>query len=603
MSSGEAYDNKGLEHTILKIEINSNSSKKSSLSSNCEFIFIMDISGSMGGYVNQILTNVFPRVYDKLNFPENKIIHLLTFEDNVASYSYTKNDFKNSKICDCDCTYMSKIPIELEKILSQFNSDKSICLLTLSDGIIYDQDETQKNAANLANKLNGRFSNLNSQAIRFMSSDDAEPDTRALCSLLQLNSNLQNNSDILLTFNPKEENNNNSSYLMSDNKCEELAIEISKLFQISEGSGWILKSKSNKKFRIEPYGQELSFLELPKGKTSVFIDTVCSKDISNDFSVSTEDNSEKVSLYSKGEVNQQNLYQVYQDSIEKLMKKLIINKSIETSDSKNNNNKIIEFITILENKTPGTKGNNNNQLTQIFKNINEDQNANNLNGNQLNDYINKKLNECKKSIDSIVDEEININKNEKLNEFIILIDASETMENYIKKLQEILYETAKNLGFEENKKIRIYPFNGEEPGYSCIAVKKLKKYSIDCESSRDLFNTFQNVAEFIYCNTDKKYNILTITSGEFIVINDIRALLYKLNTIKSFPSIKSEIVVFKTPNSNFPKNDKNEEVYDYITFSLIKQFGFEDFIEYKPLVINYNDDTKDSAKKISQLYN
>ena len=44
---------------------------------------------------------------------------------------------------------------------------------------------------------------------------------------------------------------------MSDNKCEELSTEIRKLF---EGSGWILRSTSNKKFKIEPYGPDLSFL-------------------------------------------------------------------------------------------------------------------------------------------------------------------------------------------------------------------------------------------------------------------------------------------------------------------------------------------------------
>ena len=220
MSSGEAYDNKGLDHTILKVEIKSNSGKGSSLSSNCEFIFVMDISGSMGIYVNEILTKVFPKVYDKLNFPENKMIHLLTFQSNVKYYTYNKNDFKNSTINGGGGTRMSEIPNQLENILNKYNSDKSICLLTLSDGEIADQDETQNNAASLVKKLNGRFSNLNSQAIRFMSSNYAEPDTRALCSLLQLNSNLQNNSNILLTFNPVDKNNNN--YSMSDNKCEEL---------------------------------------------------------------------------------------------------------------------------------------------------------------------------------------------------------------------------------------------------------------------------------------------------------------------------------------------------------------------------------------------
>ena len=122
----------------------------------------MDKSGSMDSYVNDILTRVFPKVYDKLNFPENKKIHLLTFDDKVNYYSYNKYDFRNSKI-DCGGgTCMSEIPIKLESILNQINTNKSICLLTLSDGIIEDQDQTQKNATNLNNKLNGQFYNFNS---------------------------------------------------------------------------------------------------------------------------------------------------------------------------------------------------------------------------------------------------------------------------------------------------------------------------------------------------------------------------------------------------------------------------------------------------------
>ena len=97
-----------------------------------------------------------------------------------------------------------------------------------------------------------------------------------------------------------------------------LATEIRKLF---EGSGWILRSTSNKKFKIEPYGPYLSFLELPKGKTTFFIDSIYTNNISKDFSLSNADNS--VSLYSKGEVTQSNLFQVYHDSIKKLMKKVL----------------------------------------------------------------------------------------------------------------------------------------------------------------------------------------------------------------------------------------------------------------------------------------
>ena len=68
---------------------------------------------------------------------------------------------------------------------------------------------------------------------------------------------------------------------MSDNKCEELSTEIRKLF---EGSGCILRTTINKKFKIEPYGPDLSFLELSKGKTTFFIDNICANDISKYFS-------------------------------------------------------------------------------------------------------------------------------------------------------------------------------------------------------------------------------------------------------------------------------------------------------------------------------
>jgi hypothetical protein len=412
LSCGESYDNNGLKHTVLKIDIKNNVEKSSKFSSDCEFIFVLDKSSSMNGYVNDILTRVFPKVYDKLKFKEIKKINLLTFDSYINSYTYNKNDFKNSSISGGGGTYMNQIPTELEKILKNFDSNKTICLLTLSDGMIADQDQTQENASNLVKTLNGRFTNFNSQAIRFMSSDYAEPDTRALCSLLQLNSNLQNNnSDILLTFNPRDNNNN---FHMSDDKCEELAIKICKLFEGSKGSGWILKSKINTKFKIDPFGENLSLLELPKGKTTLFINEICANKININFSLSSIDNFKKGSLLSKGEVTQSNLYQVYQDTIEKLMKKVIINKGIENSNSKDNNNKIINFIKVLEENTPGTKKNNKN-LTEVFENINNDQSVNNLNGNELNDYINKKLNEFQESIDKIVKEEKSNIKKEKKN--------------------------------------------------------------------------------------------------------------------------------------------------------------------------------------------
>ena len=147
-----------------------------------------------------------------------------------------------------------------------------------------------------------------------------------------------------------------------------MANEISKLFADSKGSGWIFKATVDVKFQIEPYGEKLSLLELPKGKTTLFIDSICGKDISKDFELFTQDKSKKGSLFSKGEVTQNNLYQVYQDTIEILMKKVIINKGIQNSFSEENNNKIFNFIKVLEEKTPGAKKSEG-KLTKIFENI------------------------------------------------------------------------------------------------------------------------------------------------------------------------------------------------------------------------------------------
>ena len=58
---------------------------------------------------------------------------------------------------------------------------------------------------------------------------------------------------------------------MSDNKYEELATKkINNLkFQKVQYGFW--NPKMDIKFKIEPYGENLSFLELQKGKTTLFI--------------------------------------------------------------------------------------------------------------------------------------------------------------------------------------------------------------------------------------------------------------------------------------------------------------------------------------------
>ena len=46
---------------------------------------ILDVSGSMSGQVHKLISDIIPRALNLLNYGENDIIHLVTFETYVNS--------------------------------------------------------------------------------------------------------------------------------------------------------------------------------------------------------------------------------------------------------------------------------------------------------------------------------------------------------------------------------------------------------------------------------------------------------------------------------------------------------------------------------------
>ena len=73
-----------------------------------------------------------------------------------------------------------------EKFSELHNSFVAIRLLTLSDGIIHDPNETKTAAADLVRKLGLNHLTINSHAVRLFTSS-SQPETTAISSLLQLN--------------------------------------------------------------------------------------------------------------------------------------------------------------------------------------------------------------------------------------------------------------------------------------------------------------------------------------------------------------------------------------------------------------------------------
>ena len=132
-----------------------------------DIILIVDRSGSMGSSYTKIFKEIIPEFLEKLNYPENKIVHFITFEDSVEYRQLTKENFLNPKKEEAlGCTYMAGVFKELEKIMTIPNS--SYRIITFSDGDIFDNKKTSNNASIFYEKIKGKF-NINSQALRFFS--------------------------------------------------------------------------------------------------------------------------------------------------------------------------------------------------------------------------------------------------------------------------------------------------------------------------------------------------------------------------------------------------------------------------------------------------
>jgi uncharacterized protein with von Willebrand factor type A (vWA) domain len=154
-AKGLFHPSKAAKETVIKLQI----PQMKEQFNNSEFILILDLSGSMGDYVNQIITRVMPKVFDLLKYPENKKFYFIGFESYIHYYEMTKNDFLYSTITGNGGTSMQNVPSKLEEILEKLTTYSNINLLTLSDGIIEDQRETKNNAESLFRKLNGLYNN------------------------------------------------------------------------------------------------------------------------------------------------------------------------------------------------------------------------------------------------------------------------------------------------------------------------------------------------------------------------------------------------------------------------------------------------------------
>jgi len=144
----------------------------------------------MGHHARRLITQLFPNVLEKLGYANDRKVHVVTYESNTSYQLTTLDGLRNIKRIEQGGTYMAPVPNTLLPILIPEKQPKGkresgFLIVTVSDGQIFDQEQTLQNASTLAEAIKGApVGTIRSHAIRFDTGGQA--DTRALSSLLQL---------------------------------------------------------------------------------------------------------------------------------------------------------------------------------------------------------------------------------------------------------------------------------------------------------------------------------------------------------------------------------------------------------------------------------
>ena len=291
-------------------------------SASAEFIVILDISGSMGYNVNRIITKILPNMLTKLNYQDDDIIHLITFDSWVEYHPMTKKQLENSTIKDRGGTYMSEVFDELSKIILT----KQTCfrILTISDGDVFDQTETLQKGSEFAAKIKGKYS-INSQAVRFFTSS-WQPDTTALSSVLQLSTV---GKPTLIDIDSNQD----------DNKIVDILYP---LFIDDLDSNIKLQSKTNN-LRIDPWAVPVKEIKLNPGRNVIWSSVpdglellIGKKDV------------HPVKVEKAAEVSKDNYKEILGEKIDCYIQKLKVLKVVGTEQAKKEMDDIIGYFHSIE---------------------------------------------------------------------------------------------------------------------------------------------------------------------------------------------------------------------------------------------------------------
>ena len=592
----ESHANIEMKETVLNIKIDK---EYENIFNNSEFIFIIDISYSMRKFAKQIINQLIPKIIENLYYDEDKYFHLITFQNIVEYYKYKKIDFQQSTIKACGATNMEEVIDNLKMI--KLDDEKLINIITLSDGIVHDRENVKKKLEKYIKelKINQR---INSQSISFISPFNStdKPDLEILTLFHKLG-NIQEKTEFI-----KIEPKNNEK--LTDEEIEEYSIIISNKFN-KEISGWKLISK-NKNMRLLPFGKKYESLILLNGKNTIFVDGNLNEENKKNISIISTDNSISNPEIKIGEeVNQENKFLIYNDTLTQIIDIILMNKKCQSEIGKEENIEIIEYVKKFENQNQSINNKeSNNRISDLLIKINNNDEIINMETTEFNEFINTERNLLKKEINIIGNDMIkilNLDLKSKY-EYIILINYSELLKKYLNDfIKNIMYNFFKEKKVE--KKITIIN-NGMRINRKITKFNEITDEFLNPSKKKTKFiDDFNIVVEKMKEDKEKIYHLYTIFSKFELNETDKNNLkkhiyenIYYLEKYK----IKIYSNVIKIIDNNKELKIKKHLDDEDIICGLIKQITTNGIRDIEPLIINYiNESNEEKINVIIELYN
>lgn len=306
-----------------KINVPSDICDKKSIDDDCETYIILDRSGSMGQNVKRIFNGYLPEALEQLGYKDQKI-KVLFFDSSLHVYDDVLQKMTKYPIDSRGATYMTKAVKELESRLLNTKAQK-IRILAFSDGDLHDQQQTLNMASELASMVKDKLI-INAQAIRFFTSSD-QPDTRGLASILQLN-NVGKSSLVDIRY---------------DVDRNLIIKQIVDLFK-DDGLDRTIKLSSNKScMMLTPWSTPTNSIILKPGENTIWFSS-----LPEELFIEKIENI-KIHINSHDGVSSDKYEQLLEPTLDQFINKLKVLKVVNTAESKNEIQKIMEFFTQLQN--------------------------------------------------------------------------------------------------------------------------------------------------------------------------------------------------------------------------------------------------------------